>query len=275
MANADLGEEVGADLLVEAPDVDPRYIVPGLARGLAMLSLFSHARPEMKLTEIAEASDLTRSAAYRVLYTLEKEGYVRRDPETRRYSLTSKVLSFGFVFLNTKPLAELAHPYLWRLSNRTDAAAHLVQLDGMWAVYLARAAPSAMLVVNLQVGRRLPAYATASGRVLLSGLDEGTLTALYEQMQAEPFDPSPPSLKYLLARAEDDRARGYVMSESMFDPGVLSFATPVRDGSGMIVAAVSVVGPRGLIERNGDAASLNAIVGKEALDFSRSLGFAP
>lgn len=227
----------------------------------------------MTLSEIAEGLDLSRSAAFRLVYTLEKEGYLRRDPDTRRFSLTSKVLSLGFVYLNARPLTEIVRPYLQRLSTKTNTAAHLIQLDGTYAVYLARVAPNATLVSNLQVGRRLPAHATASGRVLLSGLDAATLKALYEEMVRDHRDHQPPSLNYLLARADEDRARGYVMSESIFDPGVLSFAAPIRDGKGAIVAAINVVGPRTLMDRVGDASAFYALVGKEAHDLSSAIGY--
>lgn len=266
--------ELDRELLAPSPDIDPRYVVPGLSRGLALMALFDANRPELKLSEIADGAGLSRSAAFRLVYTLEKENYLRRDPLTRRYGLTSKVLSLGFVYLNSRPLAELVHPYLRRISAATNAAAHLIQLDGVYAVYVARVAPTAALVANLQVGRRLPAHATSSGRVLLSGLDEPTLQALYGEMRREHLETPPPSLRYLVARAEEDRARGYVMGESMFDPGVLSFAAPVRDGGGAVVAALNVVGPRSLMERVGNAAAFDVIVGQVARDFSAALGFS-
>jgi len=264
--------ELDDEFPIHAPDVDQRYIVPGLSRGLALLTLFGK-KPEMKLAEIAVGAGMSRSAAFRLIYTLEKENYIRRDPLTRRYSLTSKVLSLGFVYLNSQPLVELVHPYLRRVSAATNAAAHLIQRDGTWAVYLARVAPNATLVANLQVGRRLPVHATASGRVLLSGLDGNAIKDLYEEMRREHREPPPPSLKYLIARAVEDRARGYVMGESMFDPGVMSFAAPVRDGTEAVIAAMNVVGPRSLMERLGDAAAINKIVGKQAHDLSEAIGY--
>jgi IclR family pca regulon transcriptional regulator len=274
MVGDETNPEFSGDFVVDAPEVDARYMVPGLSRGLALLDLFTTRRTDMTLSEIAEGLNLSRSAAFRLVYTLEKESYLRRDPETRRFSLTSKVLSLGFVYLNTRPLTEIVYPCLQRLSALTKTAAHLSVLDGTHVVYMARVVPNATLVTNLQVGRRLPAHATASGRVLLSGIDAAALKALYEDMVREHRDQPPPSLNYLIARAEEDRARGYVMSESIFDPGVLSFAAPIRDGRAAIVAAINVVGSRSLMERAGDAAALNALVGKEAHDLSLAIGYS-
>jgi len=266
--------DISVEPETESPDIDQRYLVPGLARGLALLQLFSRDKPRMKLSEIAAAAGLSRSAAFRLLYTLEKEHYLQRD-RTTGYGLTSKILSLGFVYLNSLPLTEIVQPCLRRLSIATDAAAHLTQLDGTFTVYLARVAPAATLVSNLQVGRRLPAHATASGRVLLSGLDETTLAMLHMQMRREHPDVPPPPLKQLVKRAQEDRARGYVMGESVFDPGVVSFAAPIRDGTGAIIAAVNVVGPRSVMEKIGDGIAFDAVVGQAARELSAAIGFVP
>lgn len=254
--------------------IDQRYMAPGLSRGLALLQLFDRDRPELKLAELAAAAGMTRSAAFRLVYTLEKENYLRRDPMTRRYSLTSKVLSLGFAYMNSRPLTEIVHPYLRRLSSSTRAAAHLVELDGTYCVYLARVAPAVTLVSNLQVGTRLPAHATVSGRMLLSGLRDDELVALHARMLREHGAAHLPSLKALVGRAREDRERGYTMGESAFDPGVMSFAAPVRNGTGAVVAAMNVVGPRNLMEDTGDAATFDAIVGQEARDLSATLGYS-
>jgi IclR family pca regulon transcriptional regulator len=255
-------------------EIDPRYMAPGLSRGLALLQLFDRDRPEMKLAELAAAAGMSRSAAFRLVYTLEKENYLHRDPVTRRYGLTSKVLLLGFVYMNSRPLTEIVHPYLRRLSSSTRAAAHLVELDGTYCVYLARVAPAVTLVSNLQVGTRLPAHATVSGRLLLSGLRDDELITLHARMLREHGTEHLPSLKTLVARAREDREHGYTMGESAFDPGVMSFAAPLRDGTGAVVAAINVVGPRNLMEQTGDAAAFDAIVGQEARDLSATLGYS-
>jgi len=253
-------------------DIDQRYMVPGLSRGLSLLHLFDKEHRDQSLADISENSGLSRSAAFRLVYTLEKEGYLRRDPVSRRYTLTAKVLSLGFSYLTSQPLTEIIHPHLKRLSLATRASAHLIQLDGMYAVYLARAVAPVALVSNLQVGTRLPAYATASGRVLLAGLDEAVLASIYWHTRREQRGAMPPLLE-IIARARQDRERGYVMGESIFDPGVLSFAAPIRDGTGATVAAINVMGFRGILESVGDEAVLREIVGAEVAAISELLGY--
>lgn len=254
--------------------VDPRYIVPGLARGLHILQFFNAAQSEMTLAELAEKAGLSRSSAYRLVYTLEKEGFLSRDPDSKRYALTSRVMGLGYAFLAARPLVEIVHPYLRRISQATGVAAHLVELDGTDTVYLARVAPAARVISNLQVGTRLPAHRTVSGRILLAGLSAEELRVLHPRMQAMYPDHPPPDPEALVARAAQDAATGYVLDESAFDPGIQSFAAPVRDGAGKTVAALNAIGPVQVMADLGGPERLDALIGAEARALSRTLGWA-
>ncbi|WP_338665232.1 IclR family transcriptional regulator [Pararoseomonas sp. SCSIO 73927] len=255
-------------------EADPRYIVPGLSRGLALLQLFSRQRPAQTLQELAAGLGITRSAAYRLAYTLEKDGFILRDAATRRYRLTAHVLTLGFDYLNSQPLTGLAAPALQQLSSLTSAATHLVVLDGWQVVYLARVAPPVALVSNLQIGTRLPCHITASGRALLATLDEAELRRIYAVLRRESRDvPPPSSFEALAEQAAEDRARGYVFRGSILDPGLMTFACVVRDGTGKAVGGVNVVGPAALLERFGGEEALRAAVLDAASSVSRQLGF--
>ena len=274
------GMEVGEaraqdDGEVAADGVDPRYIVPGLSRGLALLQLFRRQRPAQTLQELASGLGVTRSAAYRLVYTLEKDGFILRDPATRRYRLTARVLTLGFDYLSSQAVAEVAAPALQRLSSLTSAAAHLVVLDGWHVVYLARVAPAVALVSNLQVGTRLPCHLTASGRALLACENEVKLRQIYGLLRQESRDvPPPSSFEALQAQAKEDAARGHVYRGSILDPGLMTFACVVRDGAGQAVAAINVIGPDALMERFGGESALRTVVLDAAATISRQIGFS-
>ncbi len=81
--------------------------MPGLSRGLALLQLFPRSKPAKTLAELAAGLGLSRSATYRLVYTLEADGFIARDAETRRYRLTSKTLDLGFEYLHAQPITEI------------------------------------------------------------------------------------------------------------------------------------------------------------------------
>lgn len=255
-------------------DVDPRYIVPGLSRGLTLLQLFSRKQSAQTLAELAGRMKLSRSATYRLVYTLHQDGFLARDDESRRYRLTSKALSLGFDFLDSQAITEIAQPFLRQLSDRTSAAVHIAILDGWNAVYLSRVMPAVALVTNLQVGARLPAHVTSSGRMLLAHQDDDRLETIYGLLKAEcRLVPPPASAFALLEQAQQDRRRGYVFHRSIMTPGISSIACPVFEKSG-VAAAITVIGPDQAMQALGGEKVLKVWVGETASHISRRMGYA-
>jgi IclR family transcriptional regulator, pca regulon regulatory protein len=256
-----------------ADRIDPRYIVPGLSRGLALLQLFPRSKPAKTLAELAAGLGLSRSATYRLVYTLEADGFIARDAETRRYRLTSKTLDLGFEYLHAQPITETAQPFLRALSDRSNAAAHVAILDGWHAVYLARALPNVGLVSNLQLGARLPAHTTSSGRIMLAHQDDNRLRIIYERLRKELRGGQAPAPQDFNAQIATDRKRGYVFHKSTVDPGLVSLAFPVRDHESQVVAAVTVIVPEKMSDAMGGEKTLRPMVHETADAISRKIGY--
>ena len=140
--------------------------VRSLERGLAVLRAFDGDAPVQTLSDVARRAELTRAAARRFLLTLAELGYVRVDG--RLFSLTPKVLELGYAYLSALSLPEVAGPHLEALSARVHESASMSVLDGADVVYVARVATSRLMTAAITIGTRLPAYATAMGRVLLA-----------------------------------------------------------------------------------------------------------
>ena len=251
---------------------DQRYIVPGLSRGLAMLQLFTREKPRQTLQELSAKLGITRSAAYRLAYTLEADGFIVRDERTRRYALTVRATRFAFEYLASTDLLAVALPYLRQLSEVINASAYLAQRDGDQAVYIHRVVPSVRLVSNLQVGTRSPLDRTTSGRVLLAALPDHERETVIAQLCARHGDADHPSFAALGQTAQEDAARGYVYRRSEIDPGITSCAAPIRDMLGSGSAALSVIGPDPVLGAAGGEVGVSRLVAAAARDLSRELG---
>ena len=108
---------------------EERYLVPGLVRGLAVLQAFNQEASEMTISEIAEILNVNRSSAFRLIYTLEASGYLRKA-SAKTYALDSKVMELGFNSLSKLSLTDLATPIMKELRDQTQVAAHLSVLEG-------------------------------------------------------------------------------------------------------------------------------------------------
>ncbi|MDC0773192.1 IclR family transcriptional regulator domain-containing protein [Streptomyces sp. HD] len=218
-----------------------REFVESLARGLTVLTAFGEGRAELTLTDVAQATGLSRATARRALITYEYLGLVRPSGN-RGFALTPRVLSLGFPPLSRTSLDRIATPHLAELADRVHESASLAVLTpaGDEIQYTARAATSRVMSVNITIGTRLPAYATSLGRVLLADLPAGE-RQLGPHGELRPLTPrtiTDPSA--LTAVLEEVRERGYALVDEELEAGLRSVAVPVRDRTGRVVAAVNV-----------------------------------
>jgi DNA-binding IclR family transcriptional regulator len=252
---------------------DERYLVPALVRGLSILGKLSAANGNPTLSEVAASLGVTRSSAYRLLYTLGHLGFVDYDARTKTYALGPQVLALGYGYLASRDITDVAMPHLERLRDRTGWSAHLGELHNREVVYLARVAARRMISSTVHVGTRLPAHATTMGRILLSGLSDDEIRARYQEDVALPVDLSPFSdIAGLLEQIGVDRANGVVVQNSGYEPGVASVAAPIRDVTDRIVGAINVSAVALLISDDELNGPLKDEVVTTAAMISRDLG---
>jgi IclR family pca regulon transcriptional regulator len=220
-------------------DASTGTFLQGLERGLAVIRAFSSDAPALTLSEVARAVRITPATARRILLTLEELGYVRSD--SRRFSLTPRVLALGWAYLSSLDLGELAGPFMEELSARTRESCSIATLDLPDIVYVARVPTSRIMTVALGVGARLPAYPTSMGRVLLAGLPDDELTSYLDTLQAEPLTDraitSADGLRTTITRA---RADGYALVDQELELGLRSIAAPIHNSRGRVIAALNV-----------------------------------
>ncbi len=215
------------------------YYVQSLERGLSVIRAFDADRPELTLSEVARACDLTRAAARRFLLTLVDLGYVRSDG--RQFALTPRVLGLGYAYLSSLSLPEVAQPHLEQLVAHVHESSSVCVLDGDDVVYVARVPTSRIMTVAINVGTRFPGYATSMGRVLLANLPGDRLEEYLARVRPRPLTrrtiTTPQSLRTELRRI---RAQGYAIVDQEMEEGLRSVAAPIRDAGGTVVAAANV-----------------------------------
>jgi IclR family pca regulon transcriptional regulator len=213
--------------------------VEALARGLDVLAGFGPTHRAMTLSEVADGAALARPTARRLLLTLEELGYVRvRDGA---FELTPKVLDLGMAYVGSLGLWDLARPHLEALVARTGESSSMAQLDGSDIVYVARVSVPKIIALRVEIGTRFPAAQTSQGKVLLAALSPAELETTLAAPSRAGLPPyighSPQQLR---AELTEVRARGWALADEELAPGIRSVAAPVRDGHGIVRAAMNV-----------------------------------
>jgi DNA-binding IclR family transcriptional regulator len=266
--------------MVEAPPTQPsgkvaseRYTVPGLERGLRILSEFKRGEPHLSAPELARRLAVPRSTVFRLLVTLEQLGYVERTPDGRSYRLGLAVLRLGFETVSSMSIVELARPLLEGLRDATGYAATLVVRDGRDAVYLHRAAPRSPFASSVAAGTRLPAHATLMGQVLLADVSWPALMALYPEPQLKAYTAqTPTTVRALYEQVQRTREQGWALGEGFFESHIGAVAAPIRGESGHVVAAIGLTVPGTFIAEQERTALLRQIL-LAAQELSKRLNF--
>ncbi len=223
---------------------DEKYIVPALQRGLELLATFTRDTREQNGADLARKLDLPRASVFRTLHTLERAGFVERVGDSVNYRLGLGVLRLGFEYLASMELTEHGRTVLEQLSATCGYSSHLVVRDQQQVVFIAKAVGRNAQFHSIQVGARLPAYATVLGRLLMSDLDMAGLSALYPETPLARFTQfTPTTLPQLKAMIDAHRKEGFAISQSGFETGISTIAAPVINDRHQVVAAVSITVP--------------------------------
>jgi IclR family pca regulon transcriptional regulator len=211
----------------------------GLERGLAVIQAFNHETPSMTLSEVARRTDLPRATARRILLTLEGLGFVRCDG--RRFALSPRVLSLGWSYLSSLNLWEIARPFMQDLSAEVEETCSACTLDLPDIVFVARVPSRRILMMSLGVGSRLPAYATAMGRVLLASLPDEQVAAHLRSAPLEPLTHrTTTEPDRLLAIVRAVREQGFALVDEELELGLRSLSVPLRTMDGRTLAALNL-----------------------------------
>lgn len=213
--------------------------IESLDRGLRVLELFGGGQQPMTLSDLARAADLPRATARRILFTLERAGFVASDGKLFR--LTPRVLVLASAYLASNHVVSVLQPALDRLSSEAQEISSMAILDGNDAVFIARASPTRVFSSGIDIGYRLPAFCTSVGRVLLSRLSDDELAATLEATNMAPLTPfTVTDRKSLLQTIISVRVQGYCLVDREAEPGFRSISVPVRRYDGTIVAAINM-----------------------------------
>lgn len=219
-----------------------------LAKGLALLTVLGSDEAVtgggLSVMRIAALARREKSQVSRVLRVLADTGFVERDPDTLKYSLSWELFALA-ARAGDQRLLTAAPPLLAELVAQLGETAHLSAQRGPDVLtLLSQPAPHAIRAVGW-TGRRVPAHCTASGRALLLDEDRQALEALFGSGELQrPAPNAPETVAELHARIQSARVRGWVVVDEEFEPGLIAVAAPVRGVRGNIVAAVNVSAPR-------------------------------
>jgi IclR family transcriptional regulator, KDG regulon repressor len=250
-----------------------RYRVQSVERALQLLGAFNQDERQLALADLAERVGIPRPTAFRLLSTLEAQGFVRRVGTD--YCLGFRCFVLGNVVKADLAIEREALPFLEALRDVTGETTQLGILDGWQVVYLARVfSHLPVAYMRSRVGVVLPAYCTGLGKALLAELppeevERWSRTQHFPRLTSATLT----SPEELLANLAVIRRRGYALDQEEREVGVACIAAVVRDDTGSPVAAISAAGPVDRLPRDLEGSEMATRVVTAAAGISERLGY--
>ena len=222
--------------------------IQAVDRAAALLKTVADSRQPLTVVELASATGLNRSTAWRLLATLDQHGLVERDPVTQRYSVGYAILQMA-AGGDYDALVRRARPAVERLANETGETASLAVAKRFDLVYIDQVEPPQVMSPNW-LGRPAPLHATSSGKAFLAWLPPEERAALLTPARLKRYTPTTITTRAELeSELEVVRRDGYAICLGELEQTLYGVSAAVLNERERPVAIISVWGPEHRVSR--------------------------
>ena len=244
-----------------------------LEKGLILLETLATSVAELSVIEISELLGITRPMVYSLLRVLLSKNYVQRNEENGKYSIDYRAYELGTSYRFNFPFLNVAEKYIVTMCNRYNIKINVTILrEPCTAVIIL--SRDVFVMPRMMWGYVHPAYASASGKVLMASLPDKKLDQLLHNTEFKSFTPhtitSPEQLKQEILAI---RKNGYAMENGELRLGHSCIAAPIYDKSGKAIAAASFSGTSDRFDTNSE--KMIADIKTMCSNISGDLGYTP
>lgn len=237
--------------------------VSAVVRVFSILERLSRER-SLSLEELYRSVRLAKPTLYRFLLTLQALGYVRRD-EQDRWAITLKLFNTGSRAIDHLDLHSAARPVAQELSDQLGETIHMGVLEADAAVYVLKIESKHTIRMFSRVGRRIPLYCTAIGKVLLAHAHSEERSAILSAIRLVAHTPRTLTSRAALeAELGKVRRQGFALDTEEHELGIRCIGAPVFGHTGEVVAALSASWPSFRFPTDGAGPASEVVVGAAA-----------
>ncbi len=214
--------------------------IKSVEKAMKILSAFSIEEPELGVIELSKKVGLYKSTVSRFLETLQKEDFVRKNPETGKYKLGMKMFFLGKIPVDQLDISQHAKPYLKQLSEKYDETVSLAIYDNENIISIERIMSTKQVAMRPR-GLIAPFHCSALGKAIAAYLPEKEVDNLIEKKGMAPYTTksitSPEKLKENL---KEIREKGYAFDNEEHAEWVKCIAVPLRDYTNEVIGSISI-----------------------------------
>lgn len=242
-------------------------------RALGLLSAFSEEHPQRRISELTAVTGLGQSTVSRLVGALVSLGFLNQDERSGLYGIGPTVVRLAGIGLNQSPVHQQSRQLTQNLAARLGLGANVAERQGDQIFYLCHFEGLAQPRSATMVGRGGPLYATAMGKALLSEVPPAEIEELIGRTYPAYTPNTITDLDTLLGGLAEVRGQGFATEVEELAFGRACLAAPIRDRSGVVVAALSVSGPLSAMDLGNRKVELSMTVIECADQISSGLGY--
>jgi DNA-binding IclR family transcriptional regulator len=252
---------------------DTTYSVPGLERGLAILEYLAEHPEGKSQNEISEELQCPSASVFRMTLSLEKAGYLVRNPKTKAFRHTMKMLMLGQKAISEIDLVGNSLPTMRKLRDALQDTVALGVLNETEIIVLESVLGSHLFRFSLTSGHRICLHASAPGKAILGFLPEDQRNRVIQNIKFLKYNQNTiTSIKTFLQELMSVREKGYAVDRGEEYSSIYCLGAPIFDRNGYPVAAIWVTGPDNRVKPS-EYPSIGEQIRVGALEISRILGY--
>jgi IclR family acetate operon transcriptional repressor len=218
-------------------------ILTSVAKALKIITRLSNPPHEMRLTDISDHLQMSKSATYQILRELEISNLVSRDPKTKLYHLGPSLLRLGYVYDQIKGLKEICMPILQVIADSTGCTCYVSIREGIhgFLAYKVDSIQSSSTIYRETMGTIVSFNCGSTGKLLAAHLPERDIQILLAEGLEKRASMSITDKGDLLKEFAKIREQGYSTSIRENSEQFWGISTPIYDKYNEVVAALGIV----------------------------------
>lgn len=212
-------------------------------KALRTLETVAELGGDVSLNDVAEAVELDRSTAYRLLTTLVSAGYLLRSADSKKYRLSFKLLSVGRSLLSNMESDSVIRDALEGITKQTQETVNFSVLDHFQTVIRIQSTGSQLLAVNFKVGDRASLHCTSIGKLILAYQDSAFVERVIARGLPKAASNTITDPEVLRGELAVIRQQGYASDVHEYSDDLCCVAAPIFGPNGRLIGGINFSGP--------------------------------
>jgi IclR family transcriptional regulator, KDG regulon repressor len=255
--------------------VADNYTIQAVSRALELLEQFQEGGTELGITDLSNRLNLSKNNVFRLVVTLNAKKYLEINKFTGKYRLGIRTRALGQAATKQIDFSNHVRPFLEELTRLCRETCYFSIIKNGYSYYLEGVESDLPVRVVHRVGSSLPLYCTAAGKVKLAFVEPKQQLNLLSGTKKYGCTTSATTGPAVLQNELKKIAlQGYAIDDQEHDEGVLEIAAPVFDSNGVIIGALSILGPEMRLAGTRLKDELLPLLCQSAARLSRELGYS-